>query len=308
MIRFRAPVRTRLIGTMLASFLVAMVVWGPILWMQIHGFSKNLAWMVEPPSGQLGRMVERICTLPLRFFVNPGNRPGPEAYGSVILLILPALLLARYPKMLIWCLILWVNVLVIVIGDWSRSSLALEVMRYTLPAAAAANMLAACAVAAAPRRFRHVIPATLLVACMMALPLSYQHDGPDWRQFAGYLDKDCKNDSIIVIYRQPYADGSIGVWDVGLSHYDTLRDRPIVILSKPADTAVLSRLQGRGVVDIIAVSTPASDILPGCKVLQSASFPYVGSCTRVDLKGSVVQKAEHPAVFPTTSYTRTAGL
>jgi hypothetical protein len=180
-------------------------------------------------------------------------------------------------------------------------------MRYTLPAAAAASMLAACAVVAAPRRFRHVIPAALLVACMMALPLSYQHDGPDWRRLAGYLDRDCKNDSVIVIYRQPYADGSIGVWDVGLSHYDTLRDRPIVILSKPADPALVSRLQGHGAVDIIAVSTEASEILPGCKVLQSASFPYVGSCTRVDLQ--TTQTKGGPQATPhATSYAQSAGL
>ena len=130
-----------------------------------------------------------------------------------------------------------------------------------------------------------MIPAVIVLGCCMSLPLSYNRDGPDWREFAGYLDNTCKDDPVVLLYREPYADGSIGIWDVGLSHYERSQNRSLVILTKPADGALLASLRTRGPIDIVSISSPPDEILPGCTVLQSETFPYVGSCTRVEFKG-----------------------
>ena len=177
-LRFAGDLRRKTIGVLLLSLLIALVIWAPMLVEQLHSFSKNLSWMVEPTDGRWIRLLDRLATLPLRFFIQPATNPGPAAYGGVVLLILPALLLRKHPQMLIWCLILWINVVVMVIGDAARSAQALSILRYTLPAAAAAAMLAACAGQALPRRFRHVIPAVIVLGCCMSLPLSYNRDGP----------------------------------------------------------------------------------------------------------------------------------
>ena len=81
--------------------------------------------------------------------IQPATNPGPAAYGGVVLLILPALLLRKHPQMLIWCLILWINVVVMVM-ETQRDRRSPVDLRYTLPAAAAAAMLAA----ARAKRFR----------------------------------------------------------------------------------------------------------------------------------------------------------
>jgi hypothetical protein len=291
--RLAGDPRRRVIGILLGSFGFVAIIWGPMLYAQLHAFSHNLSWMIEPRQGLWARTMERLCSLPLRFFIRPATNPGPIAYLSVVLLLLPALLIRKHPQMLIWCLILWINVLVILVGDVARSALALGMMRYTLPAAAAANMIAACAGLALPARYRQLIPAAMVLGGLMALPLSYDRTGPDWREFAGYLDNKCKGDSIVVIYREPYSDGSIGVWDVGLSRYEQSRNRAIVILSKPADSGLLATLRRRGPIDLISISTPADTILPGCTVLQAEAFPYVGSCTRVDFRPSSVSVLTH---------------
>lgn len=282
----RGAARRQTLYALTAAILIMLSIWGPFMWSQTQGFAHNLAWMKESPDGRWLRLLERLCVLPIHFFFKPGNYPGWICYGAVSLFLLPLFMLRSRPQLLLWYLIAATVVLVVAVGDLYRSSSALGIARYTLPAAAAANILAIALMAQLRGRLRWIAPSIVVLGCILALPLSYDRSKPDWRAFASYLNSECHSDSVIVIASSPDRDWYAGMLNIGLAHYAQQWNRPVVILTAPANQQVLRQLSGVGTIDIISASLPAEQLLPGCVVRDSTYFPFIGTCQRAALSAT----------------------
>jgi uncharacterized membrane protein len=298
-LRLSAASRRATLIAFAASTSFVLIVWGPMMWSQSHRFSQNLGWMYEPRDGHVWHTLDRLAGLPLRLFFNPGLHPGPVVYGGAVLFVLPALLMRRRPDLLLWYLLFVALVLVVTLGDLVRSTVALGIPRYTIAAAAAANVLVAVLATSVRGRWRHLVPMVPVLGCALALPLAYERDKPDWRAAAQYLDRDCRTDSTIVFFPKDGADWYAGMLEVGVSHYaGAASGRPIVILQQPADARLLRDLAARGgTIDVISGSAPPGKILPGCIVRSQALFPFIGSCARVQVPpAAVTAAADHAMV------------
>ncbi len=136
-----------------AAAIWMLAAWGPVMLEQVTQPRSNLSWMNEAARGSGPTTLSRLAMLPLRFFVTPGPTPPAAAYIGIVLFALPALMLKRRPDLLLWSLILWIGTFTIVAADLLHSTSALSIPRYTLPAAAAANLLVvAIADSLIPRR------------------------------------------------------------------------------------------------------------------------------------------------------------
>src|SRR5450432_2538298 len=100
-IRFRGEIRRNTLLALSAAFLCVVVLWGPLMFQQWHGFFTNLQWFKAPPQERTSWVIERFLSLPLRFFASPNMQPGIVSYLSVILFFLPLLLLRKHPQMLL---------------------------------------------------------------------------------------------------------------------------------------------------------------------------------------------------------------
>lgn len=171
--------------------------------------------------------------------------------------------------------------------------MALGVPRYTIAAAAAANVLVAVLATSVKGRWRNIVPIVPVLGCALALPLAYERDKPDWRAAARYLDLDCRADSTIVFFPKEGAEWYAGMLEVGVSHYaGVAASRPIVILQQPADARLLRKLASRGgTIDVISGSAPPEKILPGCVVRSETLFPFIGSCARVEVQPAAATAA-----------------
>jgi uncharacterized membrane protein len=289
-IRFRAESRRLALLTLATATVVMVAGWGPFMLSQSHHFWGNLSWMYEPGEGSLPLVLTRVATLPLRFFAAPG-RTFSLAISCVgaVLFILPLPLLRKYPELLLWSLILWIIVLVIAVGDLTRDSTGLLLLRYTLPAAAAANILVAILLSSMNSKWlRHAAPAALALAAAMTLPLSYSRNKPDWRPLAKYIDNTCKSDALFVLYPDVYGFPYDGVMDMGLSHYSRSWGKPILALDRPADEKVLNSLPTNVVIDVISGSMDPQQILPGCKVFCEIYYPEIGTLSRVEIPSAAL--------------------
>ncbi|HEY7089565.1 MAG TPA: glycosyltransferase family 39 protein [Tepidisphaeraceae bacterium] len=257
-------------------------IWGPWLTLQISGFSEHLSWLHVSRPWDFGRVIMRIGWVPLGFLCDANPNPHWLGYLSIILLMLPIVLLRRRPDVLLWVLIAWGVVLTIGIGDLMRGTDALAWHRYTLPAAAATCVLAAVVMSSIRSVWiRHVAPAVLVLACVLALPLSYDRDKPDWRQLATFVDRYCADDSTIVFFPNFQGNWYAGVLEIGLTHYSHDPKRREIVLENPADDLLVDRLRGAGMIDVVSGSDSPEAILPGCQVQSQAVFPGIGICSRV---------------------------
>ncbi|HMB96285.1 MAG TPA: glycosyltransferase family 39 protein [Tepidisphaeraceae bacterium] len=283
-IRFDRIISRKILLSLLGVTFAFLIAWGPIMWAQSHNFFGRMTWMKELPENHVPMMFERFATLPLRFFSSPQMRPSAASYLGLVLFILPIPFLRKHPQLLLWCLIMWIDVLVIAVGDVTRSTRGLLLIRYTLPAAAAANVLVAILFIHLRGWMRHIVPATLALCAAMTLPLSYNRHKPDWHQLADYIDHNCRSDSLFVLYPDERSSAYTGLLDMGLSHYSqSWGQRPTVLLDRPADQKLIRQFRPNKVIDVISGSIEAQDIIPGCKVLETIYFPEIGICSRVEM-------------------------
>jgi uncharacterized membrane protein len=290
---FSREIRRPALLALAAATILFVIIWTPILWAQQHTFMPNLAWMKEPIEGHIPRLLNRLALLPLRFFSSSKINPGYAAYLSVLLFILPIPLLRKHPELLMWCLIIWIVVATVATGDLLRVTGSLMFRRYTVAAAAAANILIAIILANSDRWLRHSALAVILLSSAMTLPLSYGRNKPDWRPMASYIDKNAKSDSVAVYFPDYQSFAYAGLMKIALSHYSRNMPEQVVMLDHPADASLLQQLRSHGVIDVISGGAEPDEILSNCKLIGQSSFPGVGSFSRVELPPSVADNSDH---------------
>ncbi len=301
--------QTRAPQLIVAAALLVLLCWGPTMLAQRAVFTEKIAWINESHNGAWLRDLVRLCQLPLLFLFDPGRKPSIFCYASGALFLLPIFFLRRRPEMLLWCLIMWIVVGIVAADSMIRATLALTIPRYTLPAATAGCILIPVLLAAAAEhwnaRARALLPWAAALACVLALPNSYERDKPDVRTLAQYLNTTCRHDSALVFYNPPAFDWFSPLLDLDLSHYTQSVDRPTAILSTGADQHLIAELRRYGVVDVVFDGEDLAEILPGCRVLETETFPFVGACARIawtDPKSPPT--AERVAVAPTALLAR----
>lgn len=283
-VQLRSLARKQVWLSLLVAVMFSLAVWGPSMLVQIETVHDRLGWLVQQPAGQT--TLRRLLAWPIGTLVHPGWRPGGECYGAAILFLLPLLMIRKYPSLRLWTLLLFGQLAVVALSDGFGQTAALNFPRYTLPAATAAAILIPLMVLQLPHhRLIRFAPAVVVLACVLGLPLSYEHNKPDYRKMARFIEHDCAGDSVIVFTSiQPNSETSMLA--VALSRYADESKRRIVVTDDSANALKIAPTFSAGVVDIVTDALSAQAVIPHSTVIGTGFFPGIGSCTRVRVSGS----------------------
>src|SRR5439155_3084219 len=156
-----------------------------------------------------------------------------------------ALLLPRRRKdLLLWGLWLWLTILPLLLLDLARATQHLEFIRYTLLASPALYAMIASALPAESKRLRHVPPALVALACVLALPAAYQSWWKaDWRALATIIDREARPGDVIVFCAHPTWDTYPHAAYLHTSYYRRTPPNSIVLLRDPPEEQLLRELK-----------------------------------------------------------------
>ncbi|MGH7177058.1 MAG: glycosyltransferase family 39 protein [Tepidisphaeraceae bacterium] len=287
LVRFRGATRRYACITLFAALGFAGVAWGPVATHQHGSPTDALAWLGDAGTGSASdNALARAARLPVRLFFNPISQPGAVVFLGAAIYVVPMLLLRRRPELLLWWLLLLTSVGGVAIGDVIKGTRALEYLRYTLPAAACVYALGAL-LCAPMGVWRHVVPATLALSCVLALPEAYTRWKPDWRTMARCIETRADPDDPIVFFKTDGEDWTAAALYLGISHYAPSFPRSAMFLAEPADTNDLAELARSGASTVWVVNGSstytAPQILPGCPRTYLEYFPFLGRVSRMHL-------------------------
>ncbi|HVT88128.1 MAG TPA: glycosyltransferase family 39 protein, partial [Tepidisphaeraceae bacterium] len=268
------------IGGAMVLFIVAC---GPLLWSQRPNFHDNMNWIADVRQGLPGRTLWRILSLPLTQLMSPMRRAMPLAPVSAAFLVLPLLTFRRKPSLMIWWLLAVATIALSAAADLINGSRSLEYVRYTLAAAPAIFAIGAITLSDRHGWLRHVIPATMVIGCLIGLNDAYiQPLKVDYRAFAHELDRQAGPRDILAVYYTGDEDWYERAMYAGLMHYLPQSNRPLLIVTKPVDQALQLRLHDVPNVWLLGqTSPPVERFFPGAFSDQSIDMPFVGTAVTV---------------------------
>ncbi|HSV16554.1 MAG TPA: glycosyltransferase family 39 protein, partial [Tepidisphaeraceae bacterium] len=207
----RGRTRIALLLTAAAAGLCFAVCWLPFMSRQVPQFSvtdRAAAFLAEQSPNHLVRTGWRLATLPISLLCD--RRPIPMYYASGLLIYLAAAVLAWRRR--IWSIWpVWFAGIVAVPGvlDLLRATRHLEYIRYSLLAGPAVYIVIAHLFFESPRfRFMaHIVPAVVVLCCVLQLRRAYDTQKPDYRAAAAVLRASASGGDVIVFAgpRKSYA-------------------------------------------------------------------------------------------------------
>jgi hypothetical protein len=300
-IQLRGQSRRAAIFAILGAVAVFLICWGPVFWGQRHNFTSNLAWTADDSPGLLGRTLGRLASLPIQFFITPlgGGINRPIARLGAVLYLAPLLLL-RQRNLLIWVLLGGAIIGTTLTSDLAQHRKGLETLRFTVPAAPAAYVLAVAVAGTFARRWLiHVLPIIIVLGCLLSLPEAYnQFWKTDLRGLTRDLDAEAGADALLIIpYRSKDQDWASSLLLAGIEHYSKHPHRPTLALSRPISDQARAEAARSPQIWILSSGKYASieQFLPGATVLKlRANFSDV--CAKIQLGGA--QTPTSPATRP----------
>jgi 4-amino-4-deoxy-L-arabinose transferase-like glycosyltransferase len=282
LLRLRSRTRLATVGTLVAAATVYLLAWGPMLLRQRHAVSGNSEWMVEPAAGHLGRQLLRLAKLPWRLLTEPGGHVTLFA-----LLFLAAFGFAIYRSrrdrsLLFWLLWTLTLPLLVFAADAARHARALDIVRYTIPAAPGVCAIVGLFVANARPAVGRTAAGLLVLAVLACAPAAYPEQR-EWRDLAQTLEQRVRPGDAIV-----YTGGRWdGEWATRLylciTHYAPRLPADVILLSDIHHPVLTSALRpGRSLWILSAQpDLPVSEIVPGARVLQEIVLPNAGHVAQV---------------------------
>ncbi len=246
--------------------------WVPSFLHQLPVFAYgDVAWLTDPAPGHRGRVLLDLCRLPVRWVADV--RSPAAAWGGVLLLGLPVAWVVR-PRLRLWVLWLAVPTVAVAATDWSKTTVQLSLIRYTLFATPAAYVL----IAAAGPVTRWAVPAGAVVVAVLALPDAYV---PSWKI-------DLRTPVQTVGRRLGPGDGLVisgpdAVFDrvtfAAFQHYLRRMPDAAAVLTRPAEPAVLDRLQRCPHVWVVWLwpDRPIDAVLSGYRTADAGLIPSFGT-------------------------------
>jgi uncharacterized membrane protein len=269
-LRLRGPVRTRVVGVMAASAVVYAMVWGPFLLSQLGGDGLRNTWIRDGAPGFLSRWAGRMLLAPFRLFTHPrgSDRIAAGVFGVLLALSLAAV--RRRQWLLLPGLCALFAIALPAVLDLFRGTLEMEFVRYFLAGGPFEYLLVAGLLADPQRRRRpglvaHVLPAAMVVCCMLSLPWVYAPHKLSWRPFGRSVAAAVRPGDAIVFYNPGIGDWYAGVELVAIEHYAPATRARAVLLDGPASPATLSALADAPTVWLASDSTgyQLTGVLPG---------------------------------------------
>jgi hypothetical protein len=265
------------------------ILWGPELFGQHKLIVAGTSWMVPDGPQSFLHTMGQVAGVYVRFLVEPRSREMMEAVGGIAVLVVPPLLLRRFPQLLLWWLWLVVPVAFALVIDLCFQRRSLTIVKYTLVAAPALYLLIGL-LAVSNARSTSVwirggawaIPILAIVSCMMCLPDAYATDRPDWREFAQFVRNNSSDAEPVVFVGQNLQAN--GFRALGLIYNLNNSRSPLILLKDNPTPQFFSTLHGArevcfvGDVDLGAVHLP-----PGAKAEQAALFPQLAIAQKVRL-------------------------
>ncbi|MGH7214328.1 MAG: glycosyltransferase family 39 protein, partial [Tepidisphaeraceae bacterium] len=244
LVRLRGDARRRMLLALVAVATVVAVAWGPFLWEQLSAPTPS-DWMQEDPDGHVVRALSRIATAPLRLLAQPPSTTSALVLGMGLLwYILPIFLLRRRPDLLIWCLVGGPAIAQAAVPDLLRPASHLAIVRYFILAAPALYLLIAAMTSHFRPRIRHLLPATVLLYCVVSLGEAFPRMKEDWREVAQVIASGSHPGEPVILGVPPPTLG-IGNLFIGTSHYMRTYPGPVLLATSPLTPDLMRRLDGQ---------------------------------------------------------------
>lgn len=278
--------RLRLLGVAAAAGVAFAAIWGPMLLKQRAVSREAAIWVANRDAQPVTATLLDALAAPARLFVEP----PPSAYGAACAasaFFCVAVGLAarrRWSEFRPWLLLLAATIGFTLVLDLANNTAMLRLIRYSLLAGPAVFVLAVLLGARwRGGRAAFVLPAFLLILCVVALPLAYRHPNVDFRPMAAEIDRASGGrDGIVVFHRRPGWTWHAGFQWVTWSHYSALApdDSPrVLFLDEPAPPAVLEELRRAGRFVLVGrVEDEAAWLgaIPGASAERRRPFPGAG--------------------------------
>jgi hypothetical protein len=269
------------LGTLSAVLILFVLLWGPYLWEQRSMVYINNLWQVEATDKHLVRTLWRILLVPTQILFYPPNPTWPIGLFALALLI-PVLLSLGNQRLrsdlLFWWIWLSTTLGMVLATDLFRHAAQIGMARYLVLPAPALVMLVACALKNRSRRWRHLLPLGVTLACLFLLPNSLGHRRENWRLLAEQLRQESLGgEPIVLIHRSP-RPWRAGALYLGVLHYLRPLPGPIVVLVAPPRPELVRQLAERKRVFLVttAAQPPPEGLLPGAKIVHRARHPGIG--------------------------------
>jgi hypothetical protein len=284
-IRLRSRLRIVVLLTLAGAMSAFVLIWGSNFYYQSTQFGHyDMYWFNESRHGHVWLVLQRMATLPVTFLQPLLRNSISFAWLAGAFYLLPIRAMRRRPQLLLWGLLLLAIIGPLAIIDWIRSTNYLASIHYTYFATPAVFVLLSAAFADHPRPFfRHIIPVTAVVGCIVAIPQAYISEDPDWRQPTRYLDAHIQPGEPIVFTAGTYGSYFTGYLYLATSYYSHSFPRPIMLLDDPTPPATLRQLRQYPSIWLLKSSPlpPTSYFLPGFEVVDNQFFPNIGLLQRL---------------------------
>ena len=272
--RLRGKDRLRITLILAAVGIFVLAIWGPSLWEQRKNFADPwMYWFNDDAPNHVTATFRRFAELPLHFLADFRD---PWAFISGILFLFPFLLLRRRPQFLL--LGLWLVGTPAMVGalDLLRGTNQLDWIKYMIFSAPAAYLLFPLIVTDLRPILRHGLPATALLAAILALPTSYNHGEPLWTRVTKALAQHRKSGDPIILAGSTWGRWYTGALYMGIERFSPPIDGPVALLDAPATPQFASSLRGRRAWLVMSWTNQSpADLLPGAGVHLVEGFPFV---------------------------------
>ena len=262
----RGAARKSVLLTMSAALATYAALWGPQLLSQHYRIMDGTAWMIDDPANHAISTLKNLCMLPARLFLDLDGMRFPVACLSASLFLFPLLLCPKERALRLWWIWLMVPALTALVIDLATGRQSLSMIRYTLVAAPAVNLMLGL-FAVRVRCIGWIPPALIAAGCIACIPTSYSSAFPDWRELSRCILQNSRpGDPVIFVDDDPQAYSSDGA--LSTTYYLAGQNRPLYILNHRLSGSLLDQLSGARHVCVVASNGAclAWAQLPGMKM------------------------------------------
>jgi len=285
LIRLRGADLQRTVYTVVIAAMVFGLLWGPFAFVQRRGFVGKI-WFTKDTAWSILTWMQQLADLPARFFVNIPERFRWLLLPGALFYVLPVIFLRRNPALLLWTMVLIIGTSIDAVSDLFRSAKMLNFARYTMPMSPAVYAIAGMLLMHLPDWKKHILPAALTLACIVALPGAYSRVKADWPAMAGYISSNVTSDDILLMYDpDPDGDWRIRCDLLSIGYYVRPIPPAVVFLHNPPSAEVQARIRAARKVWFFASNEGGRIdlLLPMAKATPAMDLFKVGRLEKIEL-------------------------
>lgn len=268
--------------------------WAPMILTQRRLAGDEAArWLRDPTDGHLAMTLLRAADLPMRLLIEPRNDAYPAPYFAIGFFLAAAALAWWRPRLAIWVTVIAGVGGFILLLDLARHSRMLDFPRYTFTAGPAMAGLLAAILCDLRGWAGRLAPAAVVASLLVSVPVAYDAENMDYRQFAAHLDGrvDASRDAVVFFRRRTW-EWKAGFLYVAWSHYSRFDGQARCAFVGPSAPPEDLQRQLRdiaaagGRVWFVSSDGPAEEMLatlPGWRSVEHRGFLRIGDVSKIEL-------------------------